>query len=51
MIGSRVAAAMRASGDSLYFDAQIPHRVRSAGAQQAQVLIVVHDAQAEAQRD
>ncbi|SDY35718.1 transcriptional regulator, XRE family with cupin sensor [Lysobacter sp. yr284] len=37
-------------GDSLYFDAQIPHRLRSTGGEQAQVLVVVHDAQAEADR-
>ncbi|BAV96657.1 helix-turn-helix domain-containing protein [Lysobacter enzymogenes] len=35
-------------GDSVYFDSQIPHRVRSIGAQQAEVLIVVHDAHADA---
>ncbi|MEH6416087.1 helix-turn-helix domain-containing protein [Pseudomonas sp. CGJS7] len=36
-------------GDSVYFDAQIPHRVRSLGKTQAQVLIVVYDAHAEAE--
>lgn len=30
-------------GDSVYFNAQIPHRVRSLGRAQAQVLIVVYD--------
>lgn len=33
-----------AVGDSVYFDARIPHRVRSLGATQAEVLIVVYDA-------
>ncbi|MHC6225370.1 helix-turn-helix domain-containing protein [Pseudomonas sp. X10] len=30
-------------GDALYFNAQTPHRLRSIGPQQAQLLVVVHD--------
>jgi mannose-6-phosphate isomerase-like protein (cupin superfamily) len=30
-----------ATGDSIYFNAQIPHRIRSVGAQVAEVLLVV----------
>ena len=30
-----------ASGDSLYFNALIPHKTRSTGAEQAEVLVVV----------
>ena len=32
-------------GDALHFNAQKPHRIRSAGEQQAQLLVVVHSAQ------
>lgn len=31
-------------GDALYFNAQTPHRLRSVGEVQAQLLVVVHDA-------
>lgn len=31
-------------GDALHFNAQTPHRLRSVGAVQAQLLVVVHDA-------
>lgn len=31
------------AGDSLYFDAQTPHRLRSLGSKPAQVLVVVYD--------
>ncbi|MDD1016440.1 helix-turn-helix domain-containing protein [Pseudomonas rubra] len=32
-------------GDALYFNAQTPHRLRSLGEAQAQLLVVVHDAE------
>ncbi|MGH8380134.1 helix-turn-helix domain-containing protein [Pseudomonas sp.] len=32
-------------GDALYFNAQTPHRLRSLGEVQAQLLVVVHDAE------
>ncbi len=32
-------------GDALHFNAQKPHRIRSVGEQQAQLLVVVHSAQ------
>lgn len=32
-------------GDALYFNAQTPHRLRSLGPVQAQLLVVVHDAE------
>lgn len=32
-------------GDALYFNAQTPHRLRSLGDVQAQLLVVVHDAE------
>ena len=33
-------------GDALHFNAQKPHRIRSVGEQQAQLLVVVHSEQA-----
>ena len=35
-----------ARGDALHFNAQKPHRIRSVGEVQAQLLVVVHSAEA-----